>query len=202
MLDAVFLRQPVQAHVGSSQSRLDSTQTLPRQYAPFFFARLNLYCEFSLSLSPPHPSSPSPHSVVSSVAPFVAALLLFFSPSFIYLSILVVDADTADCSPRSSHSRLTRRLVICSCASRFVVGWPLSDTSLARLLDFSHPYPLLITLLLHTVTATIAPPLRAPLVPYSHSITSVRMVYALTSETSHVTHSALSLSADPPSRIV
>jgi len=30
----------------------------------------------------------------------------------------------------------------------------------------------------------------------------VRMVYALTSEMSHVTHSALSLSADPPSCIV
>jgi len=30
----------------------------------------------------------------------------------------------------------------------------------------------------------------------------VRMAYALTLETSHVTHSALSLSADPPSRIV
>jgi len=30
----------------------------------------------------------------------------------------------------------------------------------------------------------------------------VRMVYALTSETSHVTHSALSLSTDPPSRIM
>jgi len=30
----------------------------------------------------------------------------------------------------------------------------------------------------------------------------VRMAYALTLETSHVTHSALSLSADPPSRIM
>jgi len=33
-------------------------------------------------------------------------------------------------------------------------------------------------------------------------VDTVRMAYALTSETSHVTHSALSLSADPPSRIV
>ena len=36
MLNAVFPRQPVQVHVGLSQSRLDSTRPLPRQYAPFF----------------------------------------------------------------------------------------------------------------------------------------------------------------------
>ena len=53
MLNAVFLRQPVQVHVGSSQSRLDSTRTLPRQYALFLCSSQLVLFDFSLSSSPP-----------------------------------------------------------------------------------------------------------------------------------------------------